>query len=558
MTEIPVDVVIGAKDSASAEIKKLGDTMKTAGTKADDLKKSNKDLNTTFSEMQGLVQGLAAGLLVKTMASWVTAAANAQKETFQVDNNLKNAAKSTEYLTQTIRGNRKELENQTEALQSQIKYKKNQIDILELSGAGHEAEIKSIQSEINALKLQELQTENTAVVKDRFVQVINKNKLSFEALKLATDEVSEAYIKLGFDDEETALVFSKNLQITKDVTEAKKMLGLEADLARAKNIGLSEAGTAVTLAMTGSSRILKQFGIDLDDNATKAQVMDALLQRVGGSAEAYSKSYSGALDTMKVSWQNLQETLGTQFLPILAQVTDKLTLLIVEIQKNPDAIAIVIGAFVALAAVLTGAAMVALLGVIGFAGATGLAILALVAVVGAAVGYLILHFKTLQQNVKDIWDNLVLYFKDVAAPAIEKFLNYVGDRIKAWTGTWAENFEKFKGVVVSVADAIRSVMDLAQKAVSFGTGIRLPGRQTGGTVPGAIGEPALVYAHGGENISPYGKTAGQSSAPIAFNVTIGMYAGTETEKRNIARDLYSALSQLAAAQNKTVAELMGR
>ncbi len=44
---------------------------------------------------------------------------------------------------------------------------------------------------------------------------------------------------------------------------------------------------------------------------------------------------------------------------------------------------------------------------------------------------------------------------------------------------------------------------------------------------------------------------------VSFNVTIGLYAGSETEKRNIARDLYSALVQVADAQNKTVKELMG-
>lgn len=44
---------------------------------------------------------------------------------------------------------------------------------------------------------------------------------------------------------------------------------------------------------------------------------------------------------------------------------------------------------------------------------------------------------------------------------------------------------------------------------------------------------------------------------VQFNVTIGLYAGTETEKRNIARELYQAVLQVAKSQNKTVAQFMG-
>ena len=42
-----------------------------------------------------------------------------------------------------------------------------------------------------------------------------------------------------------------------------------------------------------------------------------------------------------------------------------------------------------------------------------------------------------------------------------------------------------------------------------------------------------------------------------FNVSVGLYAGSETEKRNIAKDLYAALLQLAQSESKTVSQYMG-
>jgi len=87
-------------------------------------------------------------------------------------------------------------------------------------------------------------------------------------------------------------------------------------------------------------------------------------------------------------------------------------------------------------------------------------------------------------------------------------------------------------------------------------------KQAGGVVPGPIGAPVPIVAHGGEYVTPAGQSPrgmnGQGGGgSIVFNVNVGMYAGAETEKRNLARQLYAALLQVAQSQHKTVAEMMG-
>ncbi len=84
-------------------------------------------------------------------------------------------------------------------------------------------------------------------------------------------------------------------------------------------------------------------------------------------------------------------------------------------------------------------------------------------------------------------------------------------------------------------------------------------KQTGGIVPGPIGAAVPIIAHAGERITPTDLARGGNSGGggVVFNVTVGLYAGSETEKRQIAKQLYGALLQVAQSQHKTVQEFMG-
>src|SRR3972149_9135905 len=83
--------------------------------------------------------------------------------------------------------------------------------------------------------------------------------------------------------------------------------------------------------------------------------------------------------------------------------------------------------------------------------------------------------------------------------------------------------------------------------------------QTGGVVPGPIGIPQLAVVHGGERVSPALAGIGmnnQGGNGATLNVNVGIYAGSATEKRQLAKELYEGLVYLARARNKTVAELI--
>lgn len=114
----------------------------------------------------------------------------------------------------------------------------------------------------------------------------------------------------------------------------------------------------------------------------------------------------------------------------------------------------------------------------------------------------------------------------------------------------------------SLTEIWNNIIAGAQEAASYasGGGGSTSGNATGGMVPGAIGAPKWALVHGGEEIVPYGKTRGSSTGGgggVTLNVNVGLYAGSETEKRNIAESLYKSLMMVAKSQNKTVIELLG-
>ncbi len=133
----------------------------------------------------------------------------------------------------------------------------------------------------------------------------------------------------------------------------------------------------------------------------------------------------------------------------------------------------------------------------------------------------------------------------------------------AW-GKILEFTNKVIGAFNAVRDAINTTIDAIKRGFEAGVGAAGGGEgarqfQTGGVVPGPIGAPALVQAHGGEVISPVGVggVGGGNGGNVTININVGMLIGTQTERRELAKELYSELVRAGIAENKNVQQLMG-
>lgn len=213
-------------------------------------------------------------------------------------------------------------------------------------------------------------------------------------------------------------------------------------------------------------------------------------------------------------------------------------------------------------------------------------------VVGWFEGYVLPHIRTFFEGIENALQDLADFFnttwnwiKNVAVlPVANWFMTYVWPTIKGAFDSMKsaaisllnkirEVFDQIKEKVESVINFIRDLIDNFKPRISIGIdlpdiegawrnlrerarNVGIPGFQTGGVVPGPIGAPVPIMAHAGEVVKPAGVGA-PAGGSVNLEVNIGLYAGTETEKRNIARDLYSSLVRVAQSQNKTVRELLG-
>lgn len=154
---------------------------------------------------------------------------------------------------------------------------------------------------------------------------------------------------------------------------------------------------------------------------------------------------------------------------------------------------------------------------------------------------------------------VVDWVRNNAVPLIQTALNLLSGNIIAAAATWIGRFDAVRGVINGVKDALGALISKAREMASaVSGGLKIPGFATGGVVPGPIGAAQLAVVHGGERIIPTsgGGGGGEGGGGISFSVHVGMYAGSATEKRNIAESLFAELVNLASARNKSVSELL--
>lgn len=228
----------------------------------------------------------------------------------------------------------------------------------------------------------------------------------FEELKPHIDSVSQRMENFGFTNAETEDALATLTTALQSPKKAMEDMGLVADLAKYKHMGLSQAALLVAKAQEGQLRPLKALGIDLpiasagaaklekahkglakaqetykalleasQDPANKGKIsadklrtahdkvkdaqeklntvagasdkiMEALSKRLGGQAAAASETLAGKLGILKADSENLFKDLGMKLIPILLNVVDKMRALgkFVAANKKPfEILAAVIG-----------------------------------------------------------------------------------------------------------------------------------------------------------------------------------------------------------------------
>jgi len=148
-----------------------------------------------------------------------------------------------------------------------------------------------------------------------------------DALIASTDKhIGKMSMQLGIADDKLRPAFANLLRATGDLSLSQTGLGASADLATAKQIDMEAASNAVAKALAGNTTALVKMlpglrGV-IDNGSTAEEVLAALNGQVGGSAEANTRTFAGALERLKVIFGEMVETVGSWLLPALTRLAD--------------------------------------------------------------------------------------------------------------------------------------------------------------------------------------------------------------------------------------------
>ena len=131
--------------------------------------------------------------------------------------------------------------------------------------------------------------------------------------------------QLGFAGAQVNEAQSRFLQLTKDATEATKLSNLAAEVARQKNIDLGSATDFLQRVMLNGGAAARKMGYAVSETATNVEALDAIQKQAGKSAEAFANTTAGKIAIAQTAWEELKGALGSQFLPVLAEVATFIT-----------------------------------------------------------------------------------------------------------------------------------------------------------------------------------------------------------------------------------------
>ncbi len=345
----------------------------------------------------------------------------------------------------------------------------------------------------------------------------------------------EALLKFGFDNEDAALSMARLLQATHDTSFTMQAFQAAMDLARFKGVSLDEATNALIMSFQGGGRLLKQFGIEVDDHASKETILAAVTAKLAGQTEEYSKTLAGQLDVGKQVVGEFSEALGSQFAPAINYVIDHLKKWIESVGGVQAAVNLLKPVLVGLAVFLSGifvagavAAGAALFAFVGISGAVIAAIAAIAAVVAL--------FVTLWQNN---WEQARALF-EIFTVNIQMYWTKLTNFIK---NTFGSAMDFVRGQLQAILDFFNSVVSAVSAPIqSAAKGISSTFSSAVGSLKGILGfadggivtRPTLaMVGEGGEPeaIIPLSKMGAMGGGGVTIVLSGDFYTTTEVAER---------------------------
>jgi hypothetical protein len=311
------------------------------------------------------------------------------------------------------------------------------------------------------------------------------------------------------------------------------------------------------------SVILEEAGFsaqDLMKATTDVNVRQALFNGILketnpqlGDAARLAETFAGKQAMLSAQTTILQQQLGTALQPVLLQLLQAITPIVVTIsdwiQKNPQLAATLFfsaAAFAAVLAVLAGIAAIIGVVVVAF-GAAAAAIAAAVAIAIAAVVALAVAVALNFGRIRSWFESLPAVARGALLSVAASLAGPLGPLIVLITHL-DRVIALFNALRNAAAGGIQSVTSTLHnlKIPGFATGVE---NFSGGLA--VVGErgPELVNLPRGSDVIPNGQV-GSQTINVSFS---GVFTGNEADMRKLAERVFRAAGDIAGAKNNTIA-----
>ena len=156
---------------------------------------------------------------------------------------------------------------------------------------------------------------------DQLDQALKNIGTSYEANKKQIEDLASAQqAKTNFGDEEQRKALQKLIQVTGDYDLSMQAMVPMMDMAAATGMKLEGASVLVARAISGEESALKRYGIALETGAGPQAVMNELMAKFAGQAEAGADP----LTQLKNRMGDLMQVLGDALLPVIETLIPKI------------------------------------------------------------------------------------------------------------------------------------------------------------------------------------------------------------------------------------------
>lgn len=155
----------------------------------------------------------------------------------------------------------------------------------------------------------------------RLSNAIANSGASYEDYKDRIDATSERLANFGYENDFVEDAIASLTRVTKDVSKSIDLMGLAADISRARNIDLAAATNILVAVEAGRYTILRrQLGLSAEQvKGIKSQedALRLLSAMYGGAAARSAETFGGKIAALQAKSANLVEELGMKLLPVV-------------------------------------------------------------------------------------------------------------------------------------------------------------------------------------------------------------------------------------------------